>query len=243
MKQHYVNTSNHDRFMAGIRAVENRGSSEACILFLNGNPGTGKTTTVDHWGASTYAILVDGIPGMSLAYVCDYLARETNTNARGKFAQHEALVDFFRRSRYPIIFDEAQHGLPNKGECIEYLRRIAERAEVPLVLVCHTSEKHRFSEERMAHIATRVSAVVELKPASIEDCKTYLTELCEVMVDDAVSEQVFTQSGGRFRLMANAGKTLEAIAAKSGKSSLTGTDIKGIRLCEDAMRSLQRGAK
>ena len=243
MKQHYVNTSNHERFMAGIRAVENRGSTEACILFLNGSPGTGKTTTVDHWGASTFAILIDGVPGMSLAYIRDYLARETNTFARSKFAQYEATVDFFRRSRYPIIFDEAQHGLPNKGECIEYLRRIAERSEVPLVLVCHTSEKHRFSEERMAHIATRVSAVVELLPASLQDCKTYLQELCEVAVDDAVNEQVFTQSGGRFRLMANAAKTLEAIAKKTDKTNLTGTDVKGIRLCEDAMKSLKRGGK
>lgn len=243
MKQHYVNTSNHQRFMSGVHAVLNRGSSEACILFLNGNPGTGKTTTVDHWGASTYAVLIDGVPGMSLPYLRDNLARETNTFARGKFAQHEALVDFFKRSRYPIIFDEAQHGLPNKGECIEYLRRIAERADVVLVLVCHTSEKHRFSEERLAHIATRVSAVVELIPATPEDCKTYLDELCEVTVDAAVADQVFQQSGGRFRLMANAGKTLEAIASKLNKTSLTGADVKGIRLCEDAMKSLKRGGR
>lgn len=243
MKQHYVNTSNHQRYMAGVGAVESRGSIEACILLVTGNPGTGKTTTVDHWGAGTYAILIDGVPGMSLAYIRDYLARETNTYAHKKFAQHESIVDFFRRSQYPIIFDEAQHGLPNKGECIEYLRRIAERAEVPLVLVCHTSEKHRFSEDRMAHIATRVSAVVELKPASLEDCKTYLQELCEVMVDDAVVEQVFKQSGGRFRLMANAGKTLESIANKQGKTSLSGADVKGIQLCEDAMKSLARGGK
>ena len=96
MKQHYVNTSNHHRFMAGVGAVENRGSSEACILLMTGNPGTGKTTTVDHWGASTYAILIDGVPGMSLAYIRDYLARETATIARSKFAQYEATVDFFR---------------------------------------------------------------------------------------------------------------------------------------------------
>ena len=95
----------------------------------------------------------------------------------------------------------------------------------------------------MAHIATRVSAVVELLPASLQDCKTYLQELCEVAVDDAVNEQVFTQSGGRFRLMANAAKTLEAIAKKTDKTNLTGTDVKGIRLCEDAMKSLKRGGK
>lgn len=243
MKQHYVKTSNHHRFMDGVFAIQNRGSAEACILLLTGSPGTGKTTTVDNWGSDTYAVLLDGIPGMSLAFVRDYLARETNTYARGKFAQHEAMVDFFRRSRYPIIFDEAQHGLANKAECIEYLRRIAERAEVPLVLVCHTSEKHRFSEDRLAHIATRVSAVVELKAASVEDCKAYLDELCEVAVDDAIAAQVHQQAVGRFRLMANAARTLENFGAKSGKTALCAGDVKGVRLCEDAMKSLMKGAK
>lgn len=243
MKQHFVKTSNHARFMDGIYAVQNRGSSEACIMLLTGNPGTGKTTTVDHWGATTYATLIDGIPGMSLSYLRDYLARETGTYAHKAFAQHEALVEFYTRSRYPIIFDEAQHGLHNHAECIEYLRRICERAEVPLVLVCHTSEKHRFGEDRLAHIATRVSAVVELRPADVRDTYEYLKSLCEVGIDDGIASLVHQQSGGRFRLMANAVKTLEAISAKAGKSGLTVADVKGFRLCEDAMKSLKRGEK
>lgn len=244
MRKHFVKTSNYGRFTAGVRAVENRGSSEACILLVVGSPGTGKSTTVDHWGSETFATYIDGIPGMSLAFVRDYLARETNTSGNTKFAKHEALVEFFINSRYPIILDEAQHGLPNKAEVIEYLRRIAERAEVPLVLICHTSEKHRFAEDRLAHIATRVSDVVELRPATFEDCQLYLKELCEVQIDEAVARQVFDHSNGRYRLMANAVKTLEAIAARSNKNTLFLTDIKGIRLCEDAMKSLQkRGAK
>lgn len=240
MRQHYVKTANHHRFMDGIFALQHRGSLEACIMLLTGGPGTGKTTTVDNWGAETFAILIDGIPGMSLSYIRDNLARETNTFARSAFAQYEALIEFFKRTRYPIIFDEAQHGLPNKAECIEFLRRIAERAEIPLVLVCHTSEKHRFGEDRLAHIATRVSAVVELQPANVTDTKAYLDELCEVGVDDSVAAVVYQQAGGRFRLMSNAGRTLETLGAKLGKTSLTATDIKGIRLCEDAMKSLSR---
>lgn len=243
MKNFYVKTTNHERFMDGIKAVQNRGSLEACILLLTGAPGSGKTTAVDHWGATTYAVLIDGVPGMSLSYLRDYLARETNTYAHKAFAQHEALVEFFQRSRYPIIFDEAQHGLHNQAECVEYLRRICERAGVPLVLVCHTSEKHRFGEDRLAHIATRVSAVVELQPASVVDTHIYLQDLCEVQTDDAISSLVHQQSGGRFRLMANACKTLEAIARQKNVKQLSAADVKGLRLCEDAMKSLARGAK
>lgn len=243
MKRHYVKTANHQRFAAGISAVENRGSPEACILLLTGAPGTGKSTTVDHWASDRDAIYLEGMPGMSITFVRDYLADQTGVPAGAKFAEYKAMVAHFKRSGQPIILDEAQHGLANKAECIEYLRRIAEQAGVILVLVCHTSERFRFAEDRLAHIATRISDAPVLLPASMDDCAAYLTELCEVKVDEAVVKQVFEQSRGRYRLMANAGRTLELIGAKLGKTSLAGADVKGISLCEDAMKALKKGAK
>lgn len=243
MKQHYVKTTNHSRFMAGVAAVENRGSPEACILLLTGAPGTGKTCTVDHWGAATDAILIDAVPGMGITFLRDYLADQTAVQEKRRFAQDKGLVEHFRRSGQPIILDEAQHGLPHKAECIEYLRRLAERSHTILVLVCHTSEKYRFGEGRLDHIATRVAHVAELRPAGLDDCGAYLNDLCQVGVDDGIVQQVYEQSRGRYRLMANAGRTLETIAAKKGQTALTAADVKSIRLCEDAMKSLKRDGK
>lgn len=242
MKQHFVETSNHRLFVASVAAVENRGSPEACILLLTGEPGTGKSCTVDNWGATHDAIYLEGIPGMSLAFLRDYLADQTGVRGRTKFDQYKGVVDYFRANRQPIILDEAQHGLPNKAECIEYLRRIAEQANTLLVLVCHTSEKHRFGEHRLAHVATRVSAAPELKPANVDDCAAYLAELCEVRTCKGIAAQVFEQSRGRYRLMSNACRTLEVIGGKMGRAELTAADIKGIRLCEDAMKALKKGA-
>lgn len=240
MKHQYIKTSNHQRFTDGIMAVEKRGSREACILRLTGAPGTGKTTTVDHWAAKSNAVLIDGVPGMGITFVRDYLADQTGIKEPRRFAQDKALVDYFKRSGFPIILDEAQHGLPNKAECIEYLRRIAERAGTILVLVAHTSESHRFGEERLAHIATRISAAPELQPASALDVALYLSELCEVKVDAAIAQQVHEQSRGRYRLMANAVMMLEAVAMKTGAASLTAADVKGLRLCEDVLNRVKK---
>lgn len=242
MKQHYVKTSNHHRFMAAVAAVENRGSPEACILLLTGAPGTGKSCTVDKWGSDNDAILLEGMPGMGITYVRDYLAHQTGVAERRRFAQGKAFVEHFKRSGQPIILDEAQHGLPDKAACIEYLRRICEQAKTMLVLVCHTSEKHRFGEERLAHIATRVSAMPTLAVATEEDCGAYLGELCEIGVEPEVVRLVHEHSGGRYRLLANACRTLEQIAAKKGVKRLAAGDVKGIRLCEDVMQSVRRRA-
>lgn len=242
MKQHFVKTSNYRTFMAGVAAVEGRGSPEACILLLTGLPGTGKSCTADNWCAQHDAIYLAGVPGMSLAFLRDYLADQTGIVAMRRFAQHKGLVEHLKSSRQPLILDEAQHGLPNKAECIEYLRRVAEEANVMLILVCHTSERHRFSKERLAHIAHRVSAEPKFNTATLEDCRDYLAELCEVKVDAGIVQQVYRQSDGYYRLMSNAGRTLEAIGQKLGKTELTAADVKDVTLCQDAMKALKKGA-
>lgn len=197
---------------------------------------------MDNWGSKRNAVYLEGMPGMSSAFVRDYLADQTGVVATSKFAQYKELVSHFQESRQPIILDEAHHGLPNKAECIEYLRRIAEQANVILVLVCHSSERHRFGKSHVAHIATRITAAPELKEASEADCGVYLNTLCEVAVDAGIVKAVHSQTGGRYRLISNACRTLEAIAQKKGATALAAADVKGVRLCEDAMAALRKGA-
>lgn len=241
MKHRYVETSNHGRFMAGVDMVENRGSPEACILLLTGDPGTGKTAAVHRFGSDRMAVRLEGMPGMSLPYLRDYLADQTGVYGKSKYHQHMGFEAYLRETQAPIILDEAQHGLPNKGEVIEYLRRLAEKSGVILVLVCHTSERHRFGLDRLAHIATRISASPQLDVASIEDCAAYLAAICEVECDIGVAKEVKTQSRGRYRLLANACKSLEYLASTRKATRLTGEDVKGLQLCEDVMKSHGRG--
>jgi len=243
MKLSYVQTSNHDAFMAAVKAVENGAAREAMGILVAGEPGAGKTRTVDHFGAERNAIYVEGLPGITMNYVRDLLAYELGIGDLKGFALQKAINEAMAQRRQPIILDEAQHGLLDKANVIEYLRRIAEQAGVLLILVCHTSEKHRFAEHRLAHIATRISAVVDFKPANLDDVQLYLRQLCEVEADKGVAQQVLEQSRGRYRLMASAVSTLETMSGQMGKQALIAADVKGYLLCEDAMRSLRKGAK
>lgn len=242
MKLSYVKTSNHEKFVLGIDHIA-KVAKEARIMLLSGEPGIGKTRTVDNFGAFNNAIYIEGLPGMTLGYTKDLISYELGGQGLKGFALQKHIQDSLRQTRQPIILDEAQHGLDNKAAVIEYLRRIAEQSGGLLILVCHTTEKHRFAEHKLAHIATRISAVIDFNPADLSDCHLYFKELCDIEIDDGIAKVVLEQSRGRYRLMASAIITVESIASVLKKDSLNLADIKGYRLCEDAMRSLNNKGK
>ncbi len=240
MKLSYVKTSNHEDFMDGIALAEKSMAQEARIVLVAGEPGMGKTRAVDYYGANHNAIYIPGMPGMNLPYVRAYLADELGIGGLKGYALQKSIDSEMVRCRQPIILDESQHGLDKKAEVIEYLRRIAEQAGIALVLVCHTSERHRFAAHKLAHISTRINNVVNFKPASLADTQLFLKQLCEVGVDDEIAKIVRYQSNGKYRLMVSAVQALEALAVTKKKAALVAEDIKGYLLCEDAANSLRK---
>lgn len=243
MKQHFVKTENHRRFLSSVTLLENRASPERCILPVIGKPGVGKTRTIDNWGSLNDAVFLEGMPGMSPRYVRDALLAETGIRAKGKYAEDVAFVDFFRNGGEPraIILDECQHGFPNKAECIEYLRRIAEKSRTILIIVCHSSESRLL--EKYEHIKTRVGCVCELQPPSLQDAADYAAELCEIQLDASLIAEVHKQSGARYRLISDALANLERIGAKLNRAALSLSDVAGMPLCQDWEKLLKRGGK
>lgn len=238
MKKHFVKNANYRRFMTAIARIERRGAEESSLVLVYGPPGVGKTRTVNHYGAMTDAITVPGMHGMNVAYVRDCLKDATGVDVKGRWAEAKALKQYFAEHRYPIIFDEAQHGLPEKAAVIEYLRAITDHAEVPLVLVCHTSEAKRFSKQD--HQATRIGCVCELEVATQEDADQYIAELAEVEIDAPLRAEILRQSNGRFRLMKDAVTTVEQLAHKMGKAAIGFEDARGLKLCEDLQKKLEQ---
>lgn len=233
MKHHFVKTENHRRFVTAAAMLAGRASPERCILPVIGKPGVGKTRTVDNWGSLNDAVFLEGMPGMSPRYVRDALLAETGVRAKGKFAEDVAFVDYFANGGEPraIILDECQHAFHNKAECIEYLRRIAEKAQTTLIIVCHSSESRLL--EKYEHIKTRIGCVCDLQPPSLQDTAEYARELCEVDIDDDLVAEVHKQSGHRYRLIADALANLERAAENLGKTRLVLADVAGMPLCQD----------
>lgn len=241
MKHQFVKTENHRRFLSSMAMLEARASLERCILPVIGLPGVGKTRTVDNFGAGSDAVFLEGMPGMSLRYLRDALKAETGISAGSRFAEDVALVEFLRGDGggpRPIILDECQHGFANKAECVDYLRRLAEKAGTVLVIVCHSSEARLL--DKYDHIRTRVGCVCTLQPPSVADAAQFAAELCEVELDADLVAEVHRQSGKRYRLIADALANLERIATKLGKARLTLADVAGLPLCQDWEKALKK---
>lgn len=250
MKKKYVKTKNQERLTAGVWTMENKGSDSACLMFLNGDPGVGKTREVDHWGAKNGAVFIRGHVGMTLTGLRWSLSHQLGLpKFRNSSEEMQAQIAALAEGRHTIIFDEAQFGLSMRQQGaaaagIEYLRLIGEAARIFVILVCHSSETAGFT--RHAHISTRISYNCKLYHADLEDTTKFINELCDVSVDDAVAKVVFEQSGGRFRLVENAISNLDLLAAGKGLAALAYPDIlatngKPIRLVVDHEKSMIPG--
>ncbi len=242
MKQHFVKTENHKCLMAAVSFMEERGSPSACLCLLHGEPGVGKTRNISHWGAASGAVLVKGHVGMNLDgliwSISQQLGLKHKNNRSAELADQIAAL---KESRSPIVFDEAQFGLSMRWQRtdaagIEYLRTLGESANTFILLVCHNSEKARFSDS--AHIRTRISHQAEMHNAGLADTVAFVRELTEVTVGDGVGEQVHKQTGGKFRLIENAISTLERIAKQKGATRIDTDDIRGITLVIDHEQGL-----
>ncbi len=54
MKNEFVKTKNVKHFLTGIANLSTRGAQEACLMIVDGQPGLGKTSTVNWWVMSAF---------------------------------------------------------------------------------------------------------------------------------------------------------------------------------------------
>ena len=56
MKNEFVKTKNVKHFLTGIANLSTRGAQEACLMIVDGQPGLGKTSTVNWWAVRNECI-------------------------------------------------------------------------------------------------------------------------------------------------------------------------------------------
>jgi hypothetical protein len=203
---------------------------------VDGDPGTGKSRALDRFGGYNDAFYLLGRPGMTVGYVREWMIDQTKIGGRSRYELERNLVQYFKRRDQQILFDECQNGFDNRAAIIEWLRWLMESSRRPgnfLILACHSSEIHRFSDRDMGHIASRIAAAPTFGHATPDDAGLYLRQLCEVEIDQGIVNKAHDEADGRYRKLSDCCVSLEAVAANLGKRSLALADVEGFRLCEE----------
>ena len=242
MKHHFVKTENLTKLLAASAFMEERGSLSSPLCLMHGDPGVGKSRNISYYGAENGAVLVRGHVGQNLDGLIWTISKQLGVKHKNNRSEEMGeQIAAFRDLGAPIIYDEAQFGLfmrwqkvPAAG--IEYIRQLGESAGGFVILVCHNSEVVKFSDS--PHISNRIAHRFELHNADEKDTIAFARQLCEVEMGDGVGEFVYSQTGGKFRLIENAIATLERIAKVKGKRRVDVDDLAGLTLVVDHVKSL-----
>jgi len=233
MKKQFVKTANLHRFLAGLDALEKRAAPEACIMVVTSEPGYGKTRTL-HWYStqSADAIYLRAKSGYTRHWFLAELLKELNgvPSSKNEDMFREAIKRMQGRN-YTLIVDEAEHAVADT-QVLEAIRDLADLLETPVVLVGMEAIQARIA--RHPQISSRVAAVVQFQPASVEDITQVAKELMDGLVlQEELIAEIQKQTKGRMREVMNALAVCERVSRQRKVKTLDRRDLDGQELTYD----------
>ncbi|MDZ7823012.1 MAG: ATP-binding protein [Ahrensia sp.] len=203
MKNNFVETSNVRNFHAALQVTNRRGAGEACIMVIEGVPGLGKTSTLQHWTAKNQCIYLRAKKQWRASWMVNELLEEIRVTPPHRFEDKYKLalnqvgqrLDRAHRDGqdFAIVIDEADF-ISRNVECMETMRDLSDGLEVPVIFV--GMGRIRDNLKRFPQVMSRVSQYVEFRPASRDDVRALVDGLCEVKVGDDLIDFVHKVSKG-----------------------------------------------
>lgn len=191
MRPVFVKTDNVERFNAAMTSLARRGAEESCLIVLDGQPGLGKTTTLKHWVAQNSCIYVrakrEWNPNWFLKELLESLRIAPPHSFEKRFGLllkelgARAMLAANTGKTFALVIDEADHVSAN-SRILETARDFSDMLLLPVILV--GMGKIRDNLTRFPQVSGRVSQYVRFKPASKDEVRKLITELCEVPVAD-----------------------------------------------------------
>ncbi len=235
MRPGFAQTSNVQRFLNGISAVEERGAREASMVLVTGDPGYGKTATMWWWAVQNGAVYLRAKANSTPCALLSELVQELKGRpVRNSDELLKQVVITLRREPRPVIIDEVEHTFRDL-KVLETIRDIVDLVAVPMILVGTDQVQNRVA--RFAQFSSRIASVVQFKPATVKDVRICCDFKCEVPVADDLVEEIHRQSAGRLREVINAIAVVErhgrARTGAAAKQPVSLSDMAGKALTHD----------
>lgn len=215
MKKEFVQTSNYERFVDGLAAVNGRGAVEASLMLVTGEAGFGKSETVDRYATQANAAYlrakVEWTPHYFMTELADHLKVDSRGRSRELFAR---VASYLGRHQTPLVIDEVEHCLRLGAAVLESIRDLSDLTEVTVILV--GMEQVQAKIARYPQISSRIAHVVNFGPATLDDVRAVCNQLCEVKVAEDLAAEIHRQSKGRIREVMNAIALCEREARRNG---------------------------
>ena len=217
MKKVFVKTNNVKRFITMMNNLQNRAEGVPGMALVYGEPGLGKTQTINWWAFKNSAILVRCTQLMSARWLLSEILEEMGEIYGYKISDcFKLVVRNLLVNPQIIIIDEVDY-LTVDSRAVETLRDIHDKTNVPIVLVGTINAKSRL--KKFNHLYDRLSEIVKFEKFSKNDIKTIVQELSEVEMTDCAIRYIYTNLN-RFRQIVKVINKAEIIAKANGLNSI-----------------------
>ena len=155
MKKVFVKTNNVKRFITMMNNLQNRAEGVPGMALVYGEPGLGKTQTINWWAFKNNAILVRCTQLMSARWLLSEILEEMGEIYGYKILDcFKLVVRNLLVNPQIIIIDEVDY-LTVDSRAVETLRDIHDKTNVPIVLVGMINAKSRL--KKFNHLYDRLS--------------------------------------------------------------------------------------
>lgn len=217
MKKVFVKTNNVKRFITMMNNLQNRAEGVPGMALVYGEPGLGKTQTINWWAFKNNAILVRCTQLMSARWLLSEILEEMGEIYGYKISDcFKLVVRNLLVNPQIIIIDEVDY-LTVDSRAVETLRDIHDKTNVPIVLVGMINAKSRL--KKFNHLYDRLSEILKFEKFSKTDIKTIVQELSEVEMTDCAIRYIYTNLN-RFRQIVKVINKAEIIAKANGLNSI-----------------------
>ena len=206
MKKVFVKTNNVKRFITMMNNLQNRAEGVPGMGLVYGEPGLGKTQTINWWAFKNNAILVRCTQLMTARWLLNEIMDEMGEVNCGRLADcFKIIIRNLLTEPQVIIVDE-----------VDYLA---------IDSVGMSNAKSRI--KRFKHLYDRLSEIVQFKPFSKNDIAGIVKELSEIEMTECAIKCICTNVN-RFRQIVKIINKAECYAKANGLNSIDEIIIKEI---------------
>jgi DNA transposition AAA+ family ATPase len=202
----FVTTANVEALLAAVAELDRRGAEEACLIVVDGEPGLGKTHSVQRLSVQSGWVYLrckkEWTPAWMLRELLETVGITPEYSFEKMFRQAvAALSDRAVQAErdggtFCLVVDEVDH-IARSSRQLETIRDLSDLLELPTILV--GMGQVRSALGRFRQIGSRVAKHVQYRPATLDDVRALAQAQCEVEVADDLCAFLHEQSLGYLR--------------------------------------------